>query len=141
MGDQIGDAVGDNHLFKHAPQHQEQAVADAVGVKIVPSVKLGEQVPRALDRARDQLREKRHKKRITEQVALGREFAAVHVNRVAERLEGVKRNPHRQKQVKPRLPQGNPGKPGERSQILPEKPKILKEKQHRQIDHKAERNP
>ncbi len=98
--DEDRQAVGDHHLAEEAEGEELEAAADR-GNRPRPffRLELRHEIDRADDRPGHQLREKRHEEQEIREVPAGPQLAAVDVDGVAHRLEGVERDAHRQQQV------------------------------------------
>lgn len=93
-------AVGDHHLFEKAPQHltqtvDRQRVAEAAGL-----FELREETRGALDGAGNQLGEETDIGKKGNAIAGGLKRTSVDVDAIAQCLEGVERNAHRQNEMK-----------------------------------------
>ena len=134
------DPVRNDDLLEVPPEHQEEPPAHVLIREGSFPANLPQEVLRALNRPCDKLGEERHEQRILEEVPLHVDFLPVHVHRVAQRLEDVEGDPHRQKQVKPGLQQLHP-EPGEDEvDVFDCKMEILEQEQHRQVQDEAHRH-
>jgi len=89
-----GQAVGDQHLLRHAEQYDSHPGHGPVPVEANRPFHLRQQDRSPHDGPRDQLREERHEHRVAPPAATRTQPAAIHVDRVAHRLEREERNPH-----------------------------------------------
>ena len=90
------EVVGDHDLLEQAPDDQLQAAFELAARKRSFALELRQQMRRALDRTRHELREKCHVERVVERIALGRDLAAIDIDDIAQALERVEGNAHRQ---------------------------------------------
>ena len=98
--DEQGTAVGHGNFLEQSPQYLAQAVHRRVIVEAAGVRELREQVGGPLDGSGHQLREETHEGEKPDDVAGGLKFSAIHVDAVAQRLEGVETDAHRQDKVK-----------------------------------------
>lgn len=99
--------VADKHLFEQAEEQQPSAALECRGIPFTRRGKLRHHLVRALDRPGNELREEREKRREEREVRDGFCLPAIHVDRVAHRLESVERDAHRQQDMRQR-PAGLP---------------------------------
>ena len=93
---QHGAVVGHEDLFEEAYQHQAEAVLQVGGLKAAIGLQLGDELVAPLDGPRNQLREKGVEDRKGDEVAAGRSRSPVNIEDIAQGLEGVKGDAHRQ---------------------------------------------
>ena len=93
-----GAVVGHEHLLEQTPQDAPRSIHRRVIVEAVKLVELRQQVGGALNRAGHKLREESDIREEGGDVAGRLQLPAVHVDAVAQRLEGVERDAHRQNQ-------------------------------------------
>ena len=98
------EAIGDHHLPEQPPADELETGGRARPVRARPvdeplGLELRQEIGRALDRPGHELRKERYVEREPTQVALDRDLPAVEVDRVAERLERVERDPDREQQI------------------------------------------
>ena len=96
-------AVGDDDFFEVTPERQLNADLQVVPAQLAFCGKLRRQLIETADRSLHHLREERYKQTVAQRIALGRIFAAVHVNNVAHGLENEKRQTERHDKI----PSGN----------------------------------
>ena len=96
-------AVGDDDFFEVTPERQLNADLQVVPAQLALCGKLRRQLIETADRSLHHLREERYKQTVAQRIALGRIFAAVHVNNVAHGLENEKRQTERHDKI----PSGN----------------------------------
>ena len=95
---------------------------------------LGQQVARPLDRPRNQLGEKADIQRIIAQMPFCRQVASIDINNIAQRLKGIKADPHRKHQLECRKREGKSRKAQQAAQAFGGKIIIFEEKQHREAE-------
>ena len=100
--DQRKRTVGDDLLFEKAPEDQQCAALDVSKVKAMRLVKLMGELIKARNRSLNQLGEEGHKQRKARRILFRGVFAVVYVDEVAHRLERVKADAQRQKQIERR---------------------------------------
>ena len=96
-------AVGDDDFFEVTPERQLNADLQVVPAQLALCGKLRRQLIETADRSLHHLREERYEQAVAQRIALGRIFAAVHVNDVAHGLENEKRQTERHDKI----PSGN----------------------------------
>ena len=141
----VGEALGNHHLLEQAPEHQAGAAESGGPVECRGLPQLRDQVCRPFDGPREDLRKESDVKRKDARVAFGLHAVVVHVQRVANELEDVERDPNRHQQVE-RLRRA-PG--GERSRDvdprLPKEIEVFEEhegaERHADIDREQEAAP
>ena len=84
-------AVGDDDFFEVTPERQLNAELKILPAQLALREELRAELVEAADRALHHLREERYEQTVAQRIALGRIFAAVHVNNVAHGLENEKR--------------------------------------------------
>ena len=96
-------AVGDDDFFEVTPERQLNAELKILPAQLALREELRAELVEAADRALHHLREERYEQTVAQRIALGRIFAAVHVNNVAHGLENEKRQTERHDKI----PSGN----------------------------------
>ena len=94
-----GAAVCNDHFLKEPPQHLAQTVHGNAIIEITPPLKLRQQAGGPLDGAGNQLREEADIGQKGHHIARRWQTAPVDIDAVAEGLEGVERDAHRQDEV------------------------------------------
>ena len=87
--------VGEHDLFEKPECHQEQAPEETALLRFGRRLELREKIARAHDRAGDELREERNREHEIAQRARRLQHAAINIERVGERMEGVERDADR----------------------------------------------
>ena len=133
--------VGDDHLLEQAPHHRGHPRPQVLVPEGVVLLELVEDVPRPLDGPGHQLGEEGDEQGVVEEVPLGGHVLPVHVDGVAQGLEGVKGDAHRQQHVQQGHVHGKAQivqPPGEhvRGEVV-----VLEEEQHPQVQHQAQGHP
>ena len=95
----LGTSVGDNQFLDKAPKHLPQAVNSLAIIKTPLLKHLGQQVGCTLDGTRHQLREKTDEREEGHHIACRLNPAGIYVNRIAQSLEGIEADTHRQDDV------------------------------------------
>ena len=108
-------------------------------VKAVLRLEPRQQLLRPFDRPRHQLREIGHKQRKIKKVMLRLHFPPVHIDGVAEGLERVERDAHRQNDIQHRRGKRDRHRSAERRERRAEEIEILEEKQQPQIHRQTDR--
>ena len=109
-----GASVGNDDFFEKAPQDQLQPTGGEVRIELAPTLDLGKQGRSPFNGPCDELRKKTDECRKVNQVPCGIQLSPVDVDRIAQRLKGVKadsdrkhnvegRNMHRNAERLPRL--------------------------------------
>lgn len=96
------EAVGDDSLEEVTPQHEAGAFGEVIYREILAFLNLREEFVGFADRTGCNLREETDKKCIEEEIALGRNLAAIDLKHVAEGLECEKRYSERYDEGKTR---------------------------------------
>ena len=94
---------------------------------------LGKEIRRAHDRSGDQMGKKRHQERQPVPVALGRNLAAIHVDRVAQRLKRIEGDADREHHVQGNPVQLDPGGGGQARHAGPKKIGVLEPSQKPEV--------
>src|SRR5206468_1391997 len=96
--------VCEQNLLREAPRNPDKSALDAGTVHRGLRRKLRQKITRAHDRPGNEVREERQEERKVEQAPVGR-LPPVHLDRIAEGLERVERDPDRQQDIesRPRL--------------------------------------
>ena len=97
---QQGKAIGDHQFLNIAPQHLHQPRAKALIVKVMHLAELRQHIAASLNGARHQLRKKADKQRIAQKAGFRLHLAPVYIGRVANGLENIKADAHRQQKLK-----------------------------------------
>ena len=98
--DDIGrELIRDDHLLEEAGKDDFESFTQVVCIEPMLRLELRQQVLGALDGAGDKLREEGNEQRVIAEMPLGFDGAAVHVDDIAECLEGVERDTHGQDEV------------------------------------------
>ena len=90
--DVAAQVVGQGHFLEKADQKERQAVRDALPVDLRRALQLRQQIVSPLDRPGHQLRKERHERQEADEAAFRLDRAEIGVDRVAHRLERVKRD-------------------------------------------------
>ena len=93
------EAIRDHKLEEEAPEDDEKPLPQIVKAEAVGCFELAEQVSGALDGARDKLGEEGDEERVGEEIPLGLNLAPVHIHGVAEGLEGIEGDAHREQNI------------------------------------------
>ena len=96
-------AVSDDDFFEVPPERQLNADLQVIPAQLALCSKLRRQLIETADRSLHHLRKERYEQAVAQRIALGRIFAAVHVNDVAHGLENEKRQTERHDKI----PSGN----------------------------------
>lgn len=100
--------IGGTHaFFEKSPRHEPRAVGGLLIAEDPLLFELGQQVVRPLDGACHQLGKVGYEQGKGHEVPLGLHLAPININGVAEGLEGVKGNAHRQDDVQHRRSKGD----------------------------------
>ena len=94
--------VGNHQFLEIAPQHEQEAVPHPgifIQLQFFNAADLAEQIARPLDRPRYKLREEGYKQGIIDDIFLGGNGSPVYIQRITQRLEGIKGNAYGQQQV------------------------------------------
>ena len=126
-------------FLKKSPRHQPRAVRRSAVVKAVLRLEPRQQLLRPFDRPRHQLREIGHKQRKIKKVMLRLHFPPVHIDGVAEGLERVERDAHRQNDVQHRRGERDRHRSAERRERRAEEIEILEKEQQPQIHRQTDR--
>ena len=94
-----GAAVSHHHLLEKAPKHLPHAIDGGAVVELPLLLELGQQACGPLDGTRHQLGEEADVGKERHHVACGFHGSSIHVDAVAQGLEGVERDAHGQYQV------------------------------------------
>ena len=94
-----GATVGYHHLLEKTPQHLPETVDSGGVIKPARPFELGQQAGGTFDRTSHELGEETDVSKEGDDVAGGLHVAPVHVDAVAEGLEGVERDAHGQNQM------------------------------------------
>ena len=94
-----GASVGDDHLFEKSPKNLAHAINGERIVKLARFQELRQEVRGALNRTCHKLREEGDESKESDDVTCRFQLAAVDIYGVAQRLERVERNTHRQNDV------------------------------------------
>ena len=135
---QNGGPVGDDDLQKEAPEHQQEALPQIVKGETVGDSQLAQQILRPLNGAGHQLGEEGDKKGIAEEVSFRGNLSPVHINGIAQSLEGVEGDAHRQQHVKGRVVKLKADMDQYGIEAVNGEIEILEEEQNRQVDAKAQ---
>ena len=96
MGERLvhiqGQRIGDHHLIEEPVDDETHAVQGLVAVELTRTGELGQQIRRTLDGPGHQLWEKTNKCKERDPVTNGTDLLTINVNRIAQRLESVKRD-------------------------------------------------
>src|SRR4051812_20906779 len=92
--------VRHDHFFEEAPKHLAAAVDRFVPFELPRLLKLDEKMRRLLNGPSNHVRKKSDKAHVLDVVADGRQLPSVNINRVTQRLEGIKRNSERKNHLK-----------------------------------------
>ena len=96
---ELRELIRDEDLLVESEEDQPTTAEKFSRVRFPWLLYLGQQARRALDRSHDQLWEEHDEQREVEEVRDGLESPPMDVDRVAERLERVERDAHRDDQV------------------------------------------
>jgi len=127
--------VGDDEFLEESHHHDEQAASHPFVIKVVLDEELGQEAGGTLDGACHQLREKGHVQGEIPEVPFRLLFAAVDVDGIAQCLEGVEGDAHRQQHFERR--QGNPVEVKEELEIRREEVEIFESEKHAEIADQA----
>ena len=133
--------VGDVDLLEVAPQHQVQALDHHVALHRARADHLRQQRRGALDRAGHQMREIQHRQEEVPERVAGMQLAAVDVDGVGHRLEGVERDRHRQHDLHHLQRPVQPEQPTGIHRRLGEEVGVLEEAQQTQVQRDAQLHP
>ena len=132
--DEGSDVVGDDDLLEKAEEHDLQAGLEVFEGDVPLLPQLGEKVPGLDDGARHKLREEGNIEGQAEEAPLRLELPAVHVDGVAQRLEGIEADAHRQDD----LQGARPGKAEGGAEGVHKKVIVFEEAEHHKRDHHAD---
>ena len=124
---EYGEVVRQHRLFQHAEEHLRQAAGNARAAGAAFLFKLRQKFRGLDDRPGHQLREKGDVERELHRVVAGGQRAAVDVDGVAQALEGVKGDAHRQYDVQRAVLDVE-----KRAEAVEKEVRVLEIKQHRQ---------
>jgi hypothetical protein len=136
--DEQRDVVGDEHLLRVAPHHQPDAVLHLLARDPARVRHLGQQVRGALDRPGHQLREEGDEECEVEEARAGLEPAAVDVDRVGERLEGVEGDADRQHDLQRDRARRDTEAGEQRGEALCEEAEVLEDEEHAEARAEAD---
>ena len=136
-----GGGVGHDHLLEQPPRDLVAAVGKGRRVGAVLLAELRQQRDGALDGPGHELREKADIQRVDAEVALGLHLPAVHIDGVAQRLERVEADAHRQDDVQRKIAHRERHRAQQRRDALTEEIEILEEEQAREAQAHAAREP
>ena len=131
------ETIRNNQFFEKAPGHQLQAVSGAVIGEGPLLPQLGQQAGGLFDWPRHQLGEEGDEQGESSEIPLRRHFPPVDVNGVAECLEGIKGNTHRQDDIQDREGEGDGNGPAQVGQGLAEEIHVFEEEQQAQVHGQA----
>src|SRR6185503_4304181 len=123
----------ENDLLEETPDRELEPGLEGRRAPDALLLELRNHVPGALDRTRDELRKKRHVERVIEQVANGRQLAAIHVDDVADGLERVERDADWQYDVEHRPAGVDPEVPQQLRELGHEETEVLERREKQQI--------
>ena len=132
-----GDVIRNDHLFEQAQGKGLDALLEIIQADVPVLVELGNVLPGLDDGAGHQLGEEGDIQRHVHKAFLRANLAPVHIDGIAEGLEGIKADAHRQQDVQaPR-----PGDAEEGAEGVHEKIEILENAQNHQRHDHAQRDP
>ena len=139
--DDDGQVVGDHDLFEKPPQSGKNPLFDVVETEGVVFLELVQDIPGTLNGSGDKLGEKGDKQRVINKAFFSFNIFPVHVDGIAERLEGIEGDAYRKKHIQERdvhLESGEGKGPGDHvgSEIV-----VFKEKQDGKVQQEAENQP
>ena len=137
----VAHTVGNDDFLGQTPQNLPHADDSRVIVKLLSPQELGQQVGRPLDGAGHQLRGKGDEHAEGHRIARGLDIAAIHVDGVADGLERVKRDTHRQQDIQCGPVGIYPEKPQQVHKAVPHEVQILEHGQDAQVEHDVGRCP
>ena len=92
--------VRDDEFFEEPPQHLAESIHGLVSLERPRVLELGKEMRGAFDGARDQLWKETHIRSKRDPVVGGPQFSSVHIDGIAERLEGVEADSGRKNPLK-----------------------------------------
>ncbi len=95
-------SVGKCKFQEISPQHQPHAGHNIFIRKNFLFMELRQQVSRALNRPCNQLRKERNEQGVSKEIPLYSDLALIYINRIAQCLKNIERNPDRKQKVKMR---------------------------------------
>ena len=87
--DEFRDQIGNDDLFEETDRHFLQADEGVIRFELMICLKLGKQIVGTLDRSRNELREEGNEERVPTEVLFRLDLAAINVDNVGKRLEGI----------------------------------------------------
>ena len=129
--------VGNDDLHEEAPQHQQQTFPEILKPEFMRDGQPGQQIFGPLDGAGNQLGEERDKQGIAGDALLSSDFPPVYIHGIAQGLEGVEGNPHRQQHIDARPVQVEAQGHEQGVQAVQGKIKVLEEEKNAQVDNQA----
>ena len=133
--------VRDDHLLEHPPTDEAPPRPDLHSGQVAGPLDLWEQARGPHDGAGDQLGEEGHVGRKGDRIPGRRQAAAVHVDAVAQRLERVEADAHRQDDGHPERVHGHPdGGPGGHP-LVHQKAGVFEPRQHAEVEAERQAQP
>ena len=129
------DVVADDSFLEQACDHKPESQSQHLARNLDGTVHLRDEIAGAHDGSCHQLGEERHIEGIVEQVVDGLYLTPVHVDGVAQRLEGEERYAHGQEYL-----QVVPGRSAKVAPQLPKEIGVLEISQQSQVDYQAQRH-
>mgnify|MGYP003672315327 CR=1 FL=1 len=129
---------GDHRLLEQAPDDQQQAVGRHLARQARRPVELRQQVRGPHDRSRHQMREEAHQQHHIQQRARHRRLAPIHIDHIADALEGEEADPDRQDHLQQRQVPAPAELVQQFGRLLDEKAVVFEESQHQQVEGDAQ---
>ena len=136
----FGQIVGEDYLLKKSPKNQVASLVKFFKGDDAGRKELRHEMRGPLDRPRGQLRKKRDISGEVVKISDGLDLSAVHVDRIAHRLESIKGNPEREHDVQDRQACMQAERIQKRLQIVRKEMVILEKSEGQQVGNHADRD-
>ena len=134
------ETIRDHKLEEEAPEDDEQPFPQIVKAEAVGCFELAQQVSGAFNGPRHKLGEEGDKQGIGEEIPLGLNLAPVHIHGVAEGLEGIEGDAHREQNIHRRDARLHMQKVQSLVQKVNGEVKILEKEEDAKVGDKAQRH-
>ncbi len=129
-----GAVVRHHHFLEQSPQYLPHSVCRLAVVEAAWCEELRQQVGGTLDGTRHQLGEEADEGEESHRIVRGLQFMPVHINRVAQCLEGVETDAHRQQYVYRHPIRFHAEETEQLGEVLPEEVEILEDAEDEQVE-------